>query len=954
MIKEELTKKFDSVKVWFMDLYAKKNNGWPAVHVDDDVGTLTTGSIIRVLAENADINFAQMKPAIDYILKNQLAGGAWALIRGENLASTLATAEIVQALCVLSKKFRNYGENTQINTALLNGINWLKQEQNTDGGWGYAAHHGTLANIPPHKRSNTYATAVALIALIVCSRAQIIESIDSIKQKAIQYLNSCRDPQGYWKIHINKPETDLALSSAIAYACYLADNESFADVLELFSFAGMDRDRGILSLPVGMVSLQLSDGEVNFYINGAFWGMRLFLEAKKPYIGYLPFIKYTIENQSNYFCLTCLAKGIVWAPTTWVTCDLYEIGRKLISDFDLYITQSVLLAAKFLSYNKDVTKYIGLAENTPEEFLYKVCESAICRDDVIFGEAIAYCYNMLPLCTQGNWLEQASKLLHNKLKTIATYDEYRKFSGKKMFVGGTLIKQVDALVGIITVIKYLVEKKYALAQKCFYRTVCVKAQGVISYEIFSELSQLIHDLMQIYDNDDRESVQKQASKLKNILIEHYNEVLINSLFLTIENNIIAMYSPLLQNSNEDPDYKKITKSFTIGKTINECKDLFGREELLEEVEISLVNGSHIAISGEFRMGKSSFIECIAKIFQSKNNYIVVKVDLTTQMALDNTVERFVFIIISEIKKLFEEKGIKSYKSERLKDALFRFAQYFGGINFSGFGFTLEKTFKNTQPHIGMALPGIEDFFKEIDSCLELEQSKMLIVIDEYNMSSSDETHGQVIAVICRGITQNAKNIQFLLAAQNIFNAQPAHLSVPILNIFVLKKLEGISSEKILAIVKNLEAKINFETNALNLFMFETGGSPYWIRILFNQVFQVLNKKRHYMININDVKESIEALLHTEDAKIKLKWNFDSAINTSNTNIQLNKEVIKILALNKFGMKKDNIIKQLENFKSEDVNNTINSLISKGTISEENGIYLIGNKLLQKWIADNAS
>jgi hypothetical protein len=308
------------------------------------------------------------------------------------------------------------------------------------------------------------------------------------------------------------------------------------------------------------------------------------------------------------------------------------------------------------------------------------------------------------------------------------------------------------------VIKYLVEKDYTMAQKCFYDTVCVTAQGVISYAIFSELSQLIHDLMQLSENDDHEAVQKQASKLKNILIEHYSEILINPLFQTIENNISSLCLPLLQNDNEDPAYEKITMSFTIGKTINDYKMLLGREELFEEVEISLRNGSHIAISGEFRMGKSSFIECIAEKFKSKNDYIVAKLDLTTQMAVDNTVGRFVFVIISGIKKLFEKEGIKSYKSEKLKETLSRFAYLFGSINFAGFGFTLDKIRNDTQANIGNALPDIEDFFKEIDICLDTEKKKLLIVIDEYNMSSSDETHGQVIAVICRGITQNTKNI----------------------------------------------------------------------------------------------------------------------------------------------------------------------------------------------------
>ncbi|MBK9745819.1 MAG: hypothetical protein IPO91_03480 [Chloroflexi bacterium] len=131
---------------------------------------------------------------------NSDAGG-WPLIRGKR-ASTMATGHAVGALQLALVAFRRDNVlEPKIRKAIENGVQWLEENQNKDGGWGSEPSAGTDG-----KESRIVATYYALYGFWY--RGGDYQN-SKVVRDAVGFLEKVRNQDGSWGFSKGWKETFL-------------------------------------------------------------------------------------------------------------------------------------------------------------------------------------------------------------------------------------------------------------------------------------------------------------------------------------------------------------------------------------------------------------------------------------------------------------------------------------------------------------------------------------------------------------------------------------------------------------------------------------------------------------------------------------------------------------------------------------------------------------------------
>lgn len=953
---DKLDCKLAKLRQWLLDLYSDKKNGWPAVRIDDEIGVLTTSAAIRTFVENESIGYSDICPAVQYILNSQSSYGGWPMIRENNLDAPLATAEAIQALLVVKNKFPHQKIIPNVENSINKAVRWLCNVKNEDGGW--SAIIGRKKEV---KISSTYVTAIVIIALSLFLKMnnRPKQEITSYIEDAFKCLSERREPNGLWLTFQNSHNADLAICATVAYAYFSYYGDEAKDILDSVSTIGLNGNYSppILSLPLGWECIQLPDGEVRFYINGAYWACKLFADSHRSYIGYLPLINYLIENNNDYYELTCLVTGFRQEQSVWVSIDMLEIGRKIISLESDIIGNSVIDAAVFISNTVAVrNNHLYVAEaifGSVNDLATLMANHTNGVNDIKFYEAISYSLALSKIIDENEDLkilmEKYDHCLIGELKKIKSYDEYIQYSTSlDDYAGFTSINRIKVYGVVLNIISLLLNGNAEKALEMLY--LCDNISHFVSFEVFYNIMKLILILEKGYNGSETEK--KQLIATRNVIQPFFSEEILDKLF-----SIPCQEQTRDALEFSDRDFEKINIRINTGIPIYNESQFLGRQKELDNACKNILNGVSLAITGDFRIGKTSFLQILSYKLKNELQYLVCNIDFTTPLltqekAATKSTSYFVETLTNRIKKLLEENDIKSFRTERVKSTISDIAKKLEEVSIGTISFKQSEKNQND-----LLLEEVDRFIKIInDDCLKQDNRYLVIVIDEFNNTSNIEDTYQMIVQVCRMITQKANHMRLVIASQNIFDERKQHGPVPLTTVLTTISLRGFNDEEILRYIKLLNKKIQINTSEITLLKKYTGGSPFWMGLLLNQIINQLNATRTFCISSSIIEESVNIFLQSNDAKNKLNWYYEE---TTEGN-ELLKNILFNLSHENW-VKKEMLIIKLEKINSLEGNwfekymKGINLLILKGVIQEkgQNGQkeFSIINGLFRRWIID---
>lgn len=957
---DKLDLKLTKLRQWLLDLYSEKKNGWSAVRKSDDIGVLTTSAAVRTFVENESIDYFNICPAVQYILNSQSSYGGWPMIRENNSDAPLATAEAIQALIAVKNNFPHQKIVPNVEKSINKAVHWLFNVKNEDGGWS-----AIIGRKKETKTSSTYVTAIVIIALSLFLKIdnELEQEVTKHIEDAFKCLSDRREPNGLWLTYQNSHNADLAISATVAYAYYLYYGEEAKDILDFVNKIGLIGNCAspVLSLPLGWECIQLPDGEVRFYINGAYWACKLFADSHRSYIGYLPLIGYLIENSNDYYELTCLVTGFRQEQSVWVSIDMLDIGHKIISLKKDIIENSIIDTAIFISNTvavKDKYLYVSKAIwSNVDDLATSMANHTNSTDDIKFYEAISYSLALSKIVDKNSDLkkliEKYDHCLINKLKTIKYYDEYIQYdTSLDDYVGFVSIKRIKSYVEILKIISLLLKGDNEKAIEMFY--LCDNISHFVTLEVFYNIMKLILMLEKGYNGSETEK--EQLIVTRKSIQPFYSEEILDQLFsksLSMprqEQTDVPSLSP-------EENFKQINFRINTGIPIYEELQFSGRQKELDNACKNILNGVSLAVTGDFRIGKTSFLQVLSNKLKDDYQYLVCSIDFTTPLSAqkDTNIKSsgyFLEILTNKIKKLLEENDIKSFKNDRVKSAILDMTKKLEEISIGAISIKRSEQNQND-----LLLEEVERLIKIInDDCLKQDNKYLVIVIDEFNNTSDIENTYRIIVQICRMITQKADHMRLIIASQNIFDERKQHGPVPLTTVLTTISLRGFKDEEIIKYIKLLNTKIQISNSEIALLKKYTGGSPFWIGLLLNQIFDQLNEAETYRISSSIIEESVNIFLQSSDAKNKLNWYYEETTESD----ELLKKILFDLSHEDW-VKKEVLITKIENANLQGQNllekymKGINLLILKGVIQEKGQKtqkeFSIINGLFRCWIID---
>lgn len=978
-MQNELKKRMELLSRWLLELHKNRDDdegvgkGWPAVDTNDTDGILTTASAVRVFIEYENIDINTIKSAIDFIINTQGRNGGWALISGADNPSTISTAEALQALAAIYSKVKGKDDalRKRVVRSIKSSVSWLLNIQNDDGGWSSVVSEDRSIS----SNSCAYATSVVLIAFDYCSSKipnirELTNDFTSNLEEAFKYLELCRTESGFWKADEFQKQPDIIISTIVAYVYSLYYQEEVLNITNLFRsrFTGSER----MSLHVGKTSILLPYGDVQFYINGAFWICKLFARYNESYIGYIKYIKYILQNENPYYTLTDLSNNYVHGQCTWVSIDTLELGRLFLGIPDETIVKSVIEASAYIAngfvlkndIENEYSQIFSLIENNDfncDDFVVHLVNYTSKPQDVVFCETFIKCLATIDwLSDDKTIVAKYEDLLIDKLSNVSSYEVYDQFSDERQdYNGFSVLKHIRAYARILNIIHALVDGMDNTAISFFFSGELGEAQFVSNntkYQLFKLVSFVTTN------SSDLEQIEREIQNTRAVIKGMFNPTLLDNLFNQLQQTIIKNNDNATENENSIR-FQPIEKIINTGIPVPANERLFGREEMLQEACRQISKGTSIAITGDFRIGKTSFITHMKEILKTEYNYLTCYIDFTTPLTYDEDsgsreIESFFKVLTERLRETIEEAGAKTSALDAIKKKLKDFYDSLDSVSVVAVSIDRANSANNKVMEL---YKHVQELIQDInDNFLKPEDKYLVIIVDEFTSVSNLEQTSVVISRICRTITQNATRIRLVIASQYILASKTQHERVPLTTVLKIYQLQGYTVSQIKKYIKEKEPKISIQESAVYELRKITGGNPYWLGLILNSIIEQLNKKRTYIVTKEIVSEAVVTFLHSQDGMSKLEWFYDVTIE----NNELYAHVLLLLSNPSIdSISSKELRSQLKEIVPEknqqQISDAINVLIKKGIIYEHdidvdtyNQSISMENGLLKFWIYNN--
>lgn len=341
-------------------------------------------------------------------------------------------------------------------------------------------------------------------------------------------------------------------------------------------------------------------------------------------------------------------------------------------------------------------------------------------------------------------------------------------------------------------------------------------------------------------------------------------------------------------------YIRNVSGFNWSAPVTDPDGFFGRKQELREIYLSVVEGQHILIVGDRRMGKTSLLTQLRKMFESP--FISVYVDLEVAFGRAEA-------ILNEILR-------------RVVSALVP-AELISAKSWNNFSLTYAS-----------------DFDKALDSILreakeKLPTIKFVLILDE--AEAIFQAGAQVADVLRATLQENRDVVAVLAGTRRVLGHEGTSVTSPLLNTFKVLFLKPLTEEETTFLITETAKQVGVQLtpDALARIYELSGGMPLECQMIGREVLRTAQDKGETKIDIQDVDDVIPDLLDTAAHIFKYKWDDLS---------KKEKSVLRLIARRK---------------KIRDENqHTLDTLKKLHLIVELNGEYGFREKLFEKWLRYN--
>lgn len=293
------------------------------------------------------------------------------------------------------------------------------------------------------------------------------------------------------------------------------------------------------------------------------------------------------------------------------------------------------------------------------------------------------------------------------------------------------------------------------------------------------------------------------------------------------------------------------------------KDMFkGREAEIEHLRYAIKNGTHTAIFGLQRMGKTSLVkETLSRVDE---NCVFAEIDLQTYGGERITYRALLHAIVTRIAEKISSSRHQSVVNEI--DELAR--TYMRGDKhqmLDGFSAIMQKTVKATRRKVVLFL----DEFSEL--CQTIDKNEALLK-NNLDRGMKIHPHEMIVDVSLMHWFSSlmkseeiAGRLVFIFAVRPFVAEYDADTQLQILKLvspITLHYLQKSAAEALM--VEPLEGKIEYETGSIDYLYNLTAGHPYLIQFFLHEIINRLQQERRSCIEKRDITRLEGELVSAEE------------------------------------------------------------------------------------------
>ncbi len=392
-------------------------------------------------------------------------------------------------------------------------------------------------------------------------------------------------------------------------------------------------------------------------------------------------------------------------------------------------------------------------------------------------------------------------------------------------------------------------------------------------------------------------------------------------------NYVILHYVILHNRLNCQEMKLLSNPFVIGKYVD--KDYFcDREKESEMLVHHIVNGRHVAIMSERRLGKTGLIE---HVFANSlpDGYEPFLIDIYTCKNL----REMVYLLASEVFKKIARKQSMLERLMRMVRSLKTTISYEVVTGFPEISFGLGEI---QQPEVTL---------DEILGYLESSDAVCIVAIDEFQKIASFEEEN--VEALLRTKIQHLKKTQFIFAGserhlQEVIFSNPAR---PFYNSVVFMQLLPIEVGVYVKFCQQLFLKYEKSVSpALVERLYECfQGITWYLQLSMNEAFTMAERG-----GCVDEEAYDQILNHLVDSK---RFTFEDRY-ASLTEKQ--KTVLMAIASefpNQVTLTSQNFITRYNLKTSSSVQTAVKGLVEKGILSDNHGVRRPTDLLFMLWLKD---
>lgn len=303
---------------------------------------------------------------------------------------------------------------------------------------------------------------------------------------------------------------------------------------------------------------------------------------------------------------------------------------------------------------------------------------------------------------------------------------------------------------------------------------------------------------------------------------------------------------------EASDWVHMSYRYASGMPVDDWTNEGSRAYVLEQV-VSNLSENHVAVAilGEPRIGKTSFLRALTHKLEQNENMIVS--ETSVEMVKSGSGETFIAHLLDVIMESLKKACIKTAQTER-RHIFHKLEQSpLGRLDSLKVGCI---TFKAEES--AMALDGklreLRNFIEEVSSLLESDEKKLVVIVDEASQLVSLGNYQRILSLL-RSIIQSSR-INLVIAAADSMNALYAKDSnfVNFFERYDIPPFDLADVNRLIALSGLPWVWLEGEKEYLRK---ETSGRPYWISATLNEIIDMLNKERRKEVARDDIVRALD-------------------------------------------------------------------------------------------------